>query len=153
VTQDAEGRDQVPGARISDEERRDVIAQLSRHCADGRLTMYETEERMSAAANAMTRAELEPLLADLPRVAPRPRPTGGTVRPPHPPALRGTTLALRIHVAVFGAVMAFLVLIWLLTSPTGYFWPIWPGLGWGLAVAIHALVTKAVNGEGGARSS
>jgi hypothetical protein len=149
----SEAEDRVPDTRISDDERRDVIAQLSQHCADGRLTMYETEERMSAAAKALTRDELEPLLADLPRVAPRPRPTGGTVRPPRPPAVPGTTVALRIHMAVFCAVMAFLVLIWLLTSPTGYFWPVWPALGWGLAVAIHALVTRAVNGQGGAGGS
>jgi hypothetical protein len=41
-------------------------------------------------------------------------------------------------------VIAFLTLIWLLTSgPTGYFWPIWPAMSWGVAVAIQAGVTKA----------
>ncbi len=41
------------------------------------------------------------------------------------------------HVAVYVAVMALLVVINLLTSP-GTIWFIWPLIGWGLAVALHA---------------
>lgn len=43
------------------------------------------------------------------------------------------------HLTIYGLVMTLLVVIWLLTGGWGeYFWPIWPMLGWGLAVAIHA---------------
>jgi hypothetical protein len=42
------------------------------------------------------------------------------------------------------SVIAFLTVIWFLTSPFGYFWPIWPAMGWGLALAIQAGVTKAI---------
>lgn len=45
--------------------------------------------------------------------------------------------AFRIHLTVYAVVNAFLILIWLITG-LGYFWPIWPMLGWGLGVALHA---------------
>ncbi|MDJ0824179.1 MAG: 2TM domain-containing protein [Rhodobacter sp.] len=42
-----------------------------------------------------------------------------------------------VHAAVYVAVMALLVIIDMLTSP-GSTWSIWPLIGWGLAVALHA---------------
>ena len=42
-----------------------------------------------------------------------------------------------VHAAVYAAVMVLLVVIDLLTSP-GTIWFIWPLIGWGLAVALHA---------------
>lgn len=51
----------------------------------------------------------------------------------------------RTHLTVYWLVMTLLVAIWLLTGGWGsYFWPVWPMLGWGLAVAIHGgtLVTE-----------
>jgi signal transduction histidine kinase len=47
--------------------------------------------------------------------------------------------ALRIHVGVFGIVMTVLVIIWAITT-AGYFWPIWPLLGWGAILALHAWI-------------
>ena len=41
------------------------------------------------------------------------------------------------HLAVYLIVNAGLVVIWALTS-AGYFWPLWPILGWGIGVALHA---------------
>jgi hypothetical protein len=41
------------------------------------------------------------------------------------------------HVLIYVAVNAFLVVIWAVTSG-GYFWPIFPILGWGIAVAANA---------------
>ncbi len=42
------------------------------------------------------------------------------------------------HLAVYLAVNALLVVINLLTSP-GSYWAIWPLLGWGIAIVIHAV--------------
>ncbi len=42
-----------------------------------------------------------------------------------------------IHAIVYGVVIGFLVLINLINWD-GYFWAIWPMLGWGMAVALHA---------------
>lgn len=58
--------------RISDAERAEVTEALCRHYADGRLDHAELEERTAAAARAKTRAELAPLLADLPPLPGRP---------------------------------------------------------------------------------
>ena len=60
--------------RISDSERQEFVDQLSRHCAEGRLTLEELDERIAAAWAARTQAELAPLAADLPLLAPAKKP-------------------------------------------------------------------------------
>jgi polyferredoxin len=42
-----------------------------------------------------------------------------------------------MHLAVYLAVNAFLVMIWFFTG-TGFFWPIFPIAGWGIGVAASA---------------
>ncbi|GAB89868.1 2TM domain-containing protein [Gordonia rhizosphera] len=41
-----------------------------------------------------------------------------------------------VHLTVYLVVNAGLVLIWYLGSG-GYFWPVWPLLGWGIGLAAH----------------
>ena len=53
---------------------------------------------------------------------------------------------LRVHVTVYVAVNALLVLIWAATG-AGYFWPVWPMLGWGIAVVIHAVTVYGGTSE------
>jgi hypothetical protein len=55
--------------RASDAEREATVTHLREAAAEGRLTVQELTERLDAAYAASTRAELEPLTADLP-VAP-----------------------------------------------------------------------------------
>jgi len=43
----------------------------------------------------------------------------------------------RNHAVVYCAVNMLLVVIWA-ASGAGYFWPIWPIAGWGIALALHA---------------
>jgi hypothetical protein len=52
--------------RASDSEREDTVVRLREAAAEGRLTVEELDERIDAAYAATTRAELEPLTADLP---------------------------------------------------------------------------------------
>ena len=105
--------------RASDADRERVAERLRDAAGDGRLTPTELEERLEGAFSARTEAELEPLVADLPvpRRAPRPRD--------------------RSHERAYVAVMLLLVAIWALTG-AGYFWPIWPMLGWGIGVLADA---------------
>jgi len=44
---------------------------------------------------------------------------------------------LTTHVVVYSAVNVMLIVIWAL-SGGGYFWPIWPIVGWGIGLALHA---------------
>jgi Domain of unknown function (DUF1707) len=52
--------------RASDADRERIVEQLRQHAADGRLTMDEFEERMSAAYEAKTYGALSELTRDLP---------------------------------------------------------------------------------------
>jgi len=49
----------------------------------------------------------------------------------------GLETSVRIHVAVYAVVNVALIGIWA-ASGGGYFWPVWPILGWGIAVGCHA---------------
>jgi hypothetical protein len=99
----------------SDADRERAAERLRAAAGDGRLTPVELEERLESAFSARTEAELEPLVADLPAPPRQPRPHD------------------RAHERTYVAVMLLLVAIWALTG-AGYFWPIWPMLGWGIGV-------------------
>ncbi len=42
------------------------------------------------------------------------------------------------HLLVYVLVNTFLVVIWALTTPGGFFWPVFPIVGWGIAVVMNA---------------
>lgn len=44
----------------------------------------------------------------------------------------------KVHLRSYVVVNAFLVVLWAVTGQ-GYFWPIWPMLGWGIGLAFHGL--------------
>ena len=79
------------------------------------------------AYRARTQPELEALLRDLP--APVPAPARRRLD-------RGER-ELRQHAASYVVVNLMLIGIWAATG-AGYFWPIWPLLGWGAGLALHA---------------
>jgi hypothetical protein len=99
----------------SDADRDRAAERLRAAAAEGRLTSEELEERLETAFSARTDTELEPLVADLPAARREPRPRD------------------RSHERAYVATMVLLVAIWALTG-AGYFWPIWPMLGWGIGV-------------------
>jgi hypothetical protein len=114
--------------RASDEERERAVETLRRHGAAGRLDAGELEERLGLALAAKTRGDLARLTEDLPAeparpVAPDPRPRqavhacGGMGK--HDPR---TLVAISI----------LLVAIWAVTG-MGYFWPMWPMLGFAIS--------------------
>ena len=70
--------------RVSDADRERVTGRLREHFAEGRLTSDELDERVSAALNAKTFADLRPLMADLPEPVPAP-PRAAHPRPTGPP--------------------------------------------------------------------
>jgi Domain of unknown function (DUF1707) len=104
--------------RASDAERESLVDTLREHAAAGRIDADELERRIERAYAAQLRADLVPLVADLPSAEPRP------VRPPRSLPAFSPVIALAV----------LLIAIWALTG-AGYFWPIWPIGG----VAIGAL--------------
>jgi len=93
--------------RVSDRERDEVTTQLRDHAAEGRLTPEELDERVERALGARTGADLDAVLADLPR--------------------RRTAVERREGVLGLSGLVAITVLlvsVWLVTG-AGYFWPVW----------------------------
>jgi len=44
----------------------------------------------------------------------------------------------RGHLLVYVLVNTFLVVIWLMTDPHGFFWPVFPIVAWGIGVIMNA---------------
>lgn len=80
--------------RIGDAERDAAVESLREHHVAGRLTPDEFTERMEAALQARTRADLDPLFADLPETATTPPQAQGaemeTARRDRQPARTGS---------------------------------------------------------------
>jgi hypothetical protein len=123
----------APQLRASDAERERAASALRDHAAVGRLDFDELAQRLDAAYVARTRAELNALLADLPRSTPA-----------------GKQLGFRIHRNVYVLIGAMMLAIWALTG-AGYFWPVWPLAGWGIGMLSHAFAchdsSRAAGGD------
>jgi hypothetical protein len=125
-----------PHIRASDAERDANVAMLSDAAAEGYLTPDELDERLGVALTARTIEELTRLTQDLPPgwQAERSR------RAARAAAHRKTRDAVRPQIATYLGVMAVLVVIWVIAGITAgawYPWPIWPALGWGIALVAR----------------
>ena len=127
--------------RASDADRERLVAALRDHYAAGRLSDGELDDRVASAYRAKTLADLDGLMLDLPSPGSA-LPAKAAVR--RVPATRSRTQAgralatsVRIHATVYVLVNVMLIAIWA-ASGGGYFWPIWPLLGWGIGVGCHA---------------
>jgi hypothetical protein len=127
----ADTRIKADDVRASDAEREEVVTALRTHAGDGRLDVEELDQRIEAAYSAKTRRELVVLTDDLPSAPRVPRDEG-----------REFVEHLRFYLSV----MTLLVVIWALTG-MGYFWPIWPIVGWGLAIVSRANVLRRPAGR------
>lgn len=88
--------------RASDAEREHLVEQLRRHAADGRLTMDEFEQRVAEALAARTRGDLDPVLRELPPLAPAQPERPAVSRQwhlPDPPSGRTVLTAVAVVIA------------------------------------------------------
>jgi class 3 adenylate cyclase len=122
-----------PELRASDEDREHVVDVLREQYGAGRLSADELSARIEHAYGARTRSELGGLTADLTPGRPVPAAPGKRVVTR---GGRGLRTSFRIHLTVYAIVNVALVCIWAITG-AGYFWPIWPLLGWGIGVGAH----------------
>jgi hypothetical protein len=145
----AERREEL---RAADSDRQFVAERLKAALNEGRLNLSEYDERLAKAYAARTYGELDSLLDDLPASI-----TGrGSVVPAQPSVpdpVGQPTGAVSPRVphwleAIWGGWLTCSVIctvIYLLTSPGGYFWPIWVIAPWGVM-----LLLRTVAGLGGA---
>lgn len=122
--------------RASDLERQKAADRLRRAVDDGRLTLHEYDSRLGSAYQARTHGELQALFDDLPlagSVSTSAGPPAAAVSAPTAPTARparsGMPTALRVLWAIWGAVMAINVVVWVLVGLGNggleYFWPMW----------------------------
>jgi uncharacterized protein DUF1707/2TM domain-containing protein len=129
--------------RASDADRERFVEALRQHHVEGRLTAEELSERTGRAYAARTLGDLDALATDLPPLA-RPaaqQPRVGGGMPAARPAGAGRPAgraAFQRQLLLFGLIAAMLVAIWALTNFGGYFWPVWPILGFAIALAWQA---------------
>ena len=108
--------------RISDHDRELAARRLCDAAGVGILSVSELEWRLDRVLSAATHGQLEALLLDVP--APR-RVRRSPVR-----------AWLRAHLGAFVILNSGLAAIWA-AAGFGYFWPVWPLIGWGMVIAGH----------------
>jgi len=52
--------------------------------------------------------------------------------------------SIKWHVIIYLIINAFLCVVYYLTTPDGYFWPMWSMAGWGLGLIVHVVVVCSV---------
>ena len=119
--------------RVSDTDRERARAALIQAYAEGRLRTVELEERAASTFAAVTRADLDELVADL---VPRGPDVGPDVGPDLGPDvgadrdwLQEASIAVALSVAA--------IVLWLLTG-RGFFWPLWMIVYAGMPTAVRA---------------
>jgi hypothetical protein len=140
--------------RASDADRERFVEALRQHHVEGRLTVEELTERTERAYAARTHGDLDALATDLP--PPRPPasqpaqpayPAAGwdpaapglppRMRPPGPRRTAAKANLLRF-LLWYGLLSLVLIVIWA-ASGRGYFWPVWPILGFMLGLGGQAI--------------
>ena len=130
--------------RVGDADRDRVNELLASHYAAGRIDRFELDHRTGVVLRSRTRRDLEEVLADLPPLAePVAAPVRANAKAAGTQALRIWRVAVLAPWAMFGV---FFVLIWLVTG-AGYFWPVWPIMGWGLAVGASGMLAHTLPQE------
>ena len=137
-----------PDIRASDADRDRVAASLREHCAEGRITMDEMQERLESTYAAKTIGDLQEVTSDLPEQdlfqypipASRPNSTASpAVRPSGGDLYRQGGRAVW---ATWGAVSAINLAVWLALAVTGnlvYPWWIWVAGPWGAVLLVGTI--------------
>jgi len=130
--------------RASDADRDRVADRVRQQCAEGNVALDELSEMLARTYASRTYGELDEIVRNLPvpvRAAP------GTHAPPEPRLPGDSNLWWRIGLGPYLVINAMLIVIWALTG-AGYFWPIWPILGWGAGLALAAVGGHRPGGHG-----
>ncbi|RZS36938.1 uncharacterized protein DUF1707 [Herbihabitans rhizosphaerae] len=129
-----------PPVRASDSEREEIAARVQAAGAEGRLSLAETEERLTSVYTARFRHELTTLTSDLPS----PQPARGPARAPAvwQGQLAGRRNPLAVHAAIVTLISVMLIVRWV-ASPIPYFWPIFPMFWLAMSLLVHARIRRS----------
>jgi Domain of unknown function (DUF1707)/2TM domain len=139
--------------RASDADRERFVETLRQHHAEGRLTVEELTERTERAYAARTLGDLDALGADLPpfqRPEAAPAARAAPADPGRPDRQAEARAALFRSALWYGLLSVVVLVVWVM-SGTGYFWPIWPILGFALFLGWQAFNVLGPQGQGRAR--
>lgn len=117
--------------RVDDAARARAAQDLAAAAGAGLLGLDEADQRLAAVWTARTAGDLARVHAGIPEAWLQAR----RAREAAERAREQARLALPGDVLRWLALVALLVVIWALTTPTGYFWPVWPALGTGIGLA------------------
>ncbi|MBX6767182.1 MAG: DUF1707 domain-containing protein [Actinomadura rubrobrunea] len=135
-----------PDIRASDADRDRVADLLREHCAQGRITVDELNERLEAVYASRTLGQLQEITADLPEEdlyeLPVPASQRASVEPARVPPGALERLDRRLW-GTWAAVSAVNFVIWLILAMTGnvvYPWWVWVAGPWGAVLLISGLL-------------
>ena len=132
-----------PEMRASDADRDRTAAALREHCAQGRITMDELQERLDAAYAAKTVGDLDRVTKDLPEIDLYALPVpaeqkSGTVTPRRHGTLSERGHGLPGYWRAYATVNLICFTVWLVsclsTGQLVFPWWIWLAGGWGAAL-------------------
>jgi hypothetical protein len=139
-----------PDLRASDADRDRAAASLREHCAEGRITMDELQERLDTVYEAKTLGQLQEVTADLPEEdlyqlpvpAGQPKSTASGAPRPAPGDL--DVQRVRAMWGAWGVVSALNLAIWLVLMVQGsgdvYPWWIWVAGPWGAILLLRTFI-------------
>lgn len=132
-----------PDLRIGDAERDATAALLAHHFAAGRLSRSEFDERTEQVLVARTRSQVDHVVVDLPST-PGERPSTALDAAGDAEDSPGRAAAQwrRGMLAPWMVFSVFFVVLWAVTGG-GYFWPMWPIMGWGIGVVMSGIRAHA----------
>jgi DUF1707 SHOCT-like domain len=134
--------------RAADADRQFVADRLRDALNEGRLSLGEYDERLKEAYAARTYGELDTLLHDLPAVRPPEQAQLAATRPTPGPAAAGQPVR-RVPgwlLAGWGSWLTSSLIcfvVWVLTSPSGYPWPLWVAGPWGAVLLARTVMAYA----------
>jgi hypothetical protein len=136
--------DQLASLRAADADRQQIADHLKAAVDEGRLSLHEYDERISATYAARTYAELMVLVADLPT----PGLNTADVQAQAVKSARKIPVALMILWTVWGALVGVNLIVWalvVLTTHSGvYPWPIWVAGPPGVALLAVTVGVKSI---------
>jgi len=106
---------EISGPRIGVAERERAMQILAHHVGTGRLSLTEFDERSAQAAAATTKAELAPVLADLPIPVEAP-PDSGTARPNMAVAVAAAAIPITILAVAVALTTGNWLWLWLIAA-------------------------------------